>query len=76
MAGFSDVELLHRDIAALRQTIQDRWLDLRRKDLSPDERRSLRRVIVHCIADLGSVLVQLDQVPDLSYGQRELRSQD
>jgi hypothetical protein len=76
MAGFSDRELLHRDIATLRQTIHDRWLDLRGKTLSPEERRSLRRAIVHCIADLGSVLVQLDQVSDLRYGERELRSRD
>ena len=76
MTSLTDRELLHRDIAALRQAIHDRWLDLRGKNLSPDERRSLRRAIVHCIADLGSVLVQLDQVADVSYGQRELRSRD
>ena len=76
MRGLTDRELLHRDIATLRQTITDRWQGSRTTSLSSEERRSLRRAIVHCIADLGSVLVRLDQVSDLSYGAQELKSRD
>jgi hypothetical protein len=58
----TEKEMLLRDIAAIRATINRDWVDLTSLSLSHDERTALRARIEQCVQDLEGLVERLDEL--------------
>lgn len=58
----TEKEMLLRDIAAIRATINRDWADLTSLSLSHDERTALRARIEQCVQDLKGLVERLDEL--------------
>jgi len=59
----TEKEVLLRDIATIKQTINRDWGDLTSLSLSHDERSALRVHIEQCVQDLEELMQRLDELP-------------
>jgi hypothetical protein len=59
----TEKEVLLRDIATIKQTINRDWVDLTSLSLSHDERNALRVHIEQCVQDLKGLMQRLGELP-------------
>ncbi|MEJ2373939.1 MAG: hypothetical protein P8Y71_00550 [Pseudolabrys sp.] len=59
----TEKEVLLRDIATVKATIDRDWADLNQLSLAREERRMLRVHIERCVQDLKALMERLDELP-------------